>query len=374
MRRAFIAIVAVLVLLLGAMSVRHIQRWRVPAMALRSSHVAVVRDALTQLRALGPRAAPAIPDILRLLGSDTHPPVDYIGSGVNGSLGERAASALSAIGAPALPALTRATRDTNPIVRRNAVKGLRGIADPGKADGLLFASQDSNIRTREMAREILLDDQMQGRVHFAAAPFIAACSHSNACVRATALLTLGQIRDKQAAETVMSHLNDADATVREVALAVLAGGYDWIKDERALAPLLTAASNEDSNVRYGAARSLGPYRDARAVPQLAVLLRDADMGTRCLAAISLGQIGGKPALSNLLAALTVERDSWVRDNILIAIGEVRDVEALPTLLAILKGDSNRWYAAGAFEKIAGRPFSEDPDWKRWTERRDLPHK
>ncbi len=111
--------------------------------------------------------------------------------------------------------------------------------------------------------------------------------------------------------------------------------------------------SEDAHVRADAIIYLGEHRYAPSVPHLIELLRQADPGTRYLAARALGQIGdeAEAALPTLLAALR-DNDMFLRAGItgaLIKIG----YPAVPGLTSALFDPNNavRRAACKALGKI-----------------------
>jgi HEAT repeat protein len=76
-------------------------------------------------------------------------------------------------------------------------------------------------------------------------------------------------------------------------------------------------------IRMGAVRSLQDIGGARAATVIGQALRDKDSGVRTAAAVALGDIGGKPQLSLLNAALKAETDPSVRSAQLAASRRIR---------------------------------------------------
>jgi len=78
----------------------------------------------------------------------------------------------------------------------------------------------------------------------------------------------------------------------------MAFNLGYVNDARALEPLLEALKNEDENIRWGAAESLGKlgkFADARIVAGLNVALADTDQSVRKAAAQALKVIAGPEA-------------------------------------------------------------------------------
>lgn len=118
----------------------------------------------------------------------------------------------------------------------------------------------------------------------------------------------------------------------------------------------TLQTNDDAEARAAAIVFLGDNRYAPAVPRLAELVRQADPGTRYLAAKALGQIGdeAEAALPALLAALR-DDDMFLRAAItgaMIRIGP----PAVPGLTRALFDPSSAVKRAAC--KALGRIGSE----------------
>jgi HEAT repeat protein/beta-lactamase regulating signal transducer with metallopeptidase domain len=132
--------------------------------------------------------------------------------------------------------------------------------------------------------------------------------------------------------------NDADP---EIEIAGLESGTDlgWLTgrragdgDSRAVVALITALTDDDSNVRLSAVETLGKLRDPRAVQALIQALRqDPDPKVRAMAAWALGEIEDPSAVPALSTALREDDDQEVRVQAAQALGNIEDVSAIEVL-------------------------------------------
>lgn len=144
-----------------------------------------------------------------------------------------------------------------------------------------------------------------------------------------------------------------------------------IKRARAVAPLIEALHDEDEDVRWAAAWSLGEIGKPAARPLIQVL-NDEDSDVRWKAAWALEKIG-KPVVESLIQALKVEKGE-AKAKVAVVLGSIGDIRAIrPLVQALSDEDENvRWGATWALEKIGGAATnalsralaSEDRDTRR----------
>jgi len=96
-------------------------------------------------------------------------------------------------------------------------------------------------------------------------------------------------------EAAIQALKDRDAAVRLAAVNSLR----WLKDTRAVEPIVFLISDSQIEVRWAAIHTLGLLNDRRAIRTLIALLSDADILNRWSAALALGRLGAKEALKPL---------------------------------------------------------------------------
>jgi HEAT repeat protein len=195
------------------------------------------RWALAAFRSLGPAAAPAIPELLRLLRNE--------------QTRRNAEIALGSVGSPAIAPLTRALGNSRPKVRAAAAVALGECVSP--MPGVPRKSRD--------ARE----------------------SAAIASLAATAWPAL------------IRCLGDSDAEVRASAASALG---DFGLEPAATVSALTHALNDpDWRVRYTAAVAVGRFRDAAqpAVPALVRMMGETNATARHGAAFALRMIDPETA-------------------------------------------------------------------------------
>jgi len=107
----------------------------------------------------------------------------------------------------------------------------------------------------------------------------------------------------------------------------------------AINPMITALSDERSDIRKRAAWQLGDREDPRAVEALIKSLHDDDPEMRAMSAWALGEIKDRRAVSPLVAALT-DDDIYAREMIALALGEIEDATAIEALVERLQ-DANQ---------------------------------
>src|SRR5262249_11959935 len=102
---------------------------------------------------------------------------------------------------------------------------------------------------------------------------------------------------------------------------------------RALFPLSEALADPDSDQRRDAAELIGYLANSNGQEPLAALLDDADPNFRILAALSLGRLGEKSAVSALGRALSgpTSGDASVRAAAAWALGELKSPNAVAYL-------------------------------------------
>jgi hypothetical protein len=136
---------------------------------------------------------------------------------------------------------------------------------------------------------------------------------------------LGNERDVQAVELLLSKLDDKSLAVRRSAARSLGN----IGDARAVEPLIRKLTDEDNDLRRGIAYALGQIGDARAVEPLIQMLRGADLGA---AARALGRLGGSRAVEELLCTLTDE-NADVRRTVFMGLAKTCEDEIDRILLS-----------------------------------------
>jgi HEAT repeat protein len=189
-------------------------------------------------------------------------------------------------------------------------------------------------------------------------------------VRRNAEKALGDIGDKSAVAPLVLALKDEDSNVRFEA----ADALGKIKSAKAAEALVLALKDEDSNVRNGAAEALLSTGKS-AVEPLVLALKDEDSNVRMRVADTLDKLGwtpeddserahyliatqewdelalfGEPAVEPLIQALK-DGNSDVRMRAIGALGMIGDVRAVEPLIQALKDEY--WNVNKEAEKTLG---------------------
>ncbi len=147
-------------------------------------------------------------------------------------------------------------------------------------------------------------------------------------VRREAARLLGEHSADDAREALLVALDDADASVRQTAIASAAK-----VGMREHVPVLIDWLNDPAvETRLAAAEALGVLREARAGQALIRVLGDNDAHVRAVATRALGQIGGADSVTPLLGRLD-DPDPTVRLAAVAALGAIRDPRALVPLMS-----------------------------------------
>ncbi len=266
---------------------------------------------------IGPKANAAVPPLIAALGSTlaaTGRPVTYAhfgGFGISkedGPIRLAAAVALGSIGPDAreaVPDLTRALTDADSRVRGEAAASLGAIGpDSGPAVPALahLAVAEADDQIADLAAEAL------GSIGPRAVPALVTMLRTGrATVRVRALTALEKVGPKAAAAIpeLLRALEDRDEAVRAAAAETMGAVGAGPRANAAMIPLLEALRDEDPIVRQQAAEALsqigtGERRELpglidamrkSAVPPLLQSLGDEDPFVRRHAARALGKIG-----------------------------------------------------------------------------------
>ena len=103
--------------------------------------------------------------------------------------------------------------------------------------------------------------------------------------------------------------------------------------------LIKKLQSTHAGARAKAAAGLGRIKDARAVPPLIGLLKDADSYVRGQAAEALGDIGDKRAAQPLITLMKDDDYMYVRQEAAKALGKIRDGSAVQPLINALNDES-----------------------------------
>lgn len=152
--------------------------------------------------------------------------------------------------------------------------------------------------------------------------------------RICAAEALGSMGTKVAIPSLISALNDKDASVSAAAASAL----EKLPDKSAVSPLIELLKRPDDIVVRHAALALGKHGDSAAVePLLTVLNAQADNPDITIAAIdALSEIKDRRAVESIIKSLKESKHSTVREHAVRALGKIGDPRAVDALIAKLK--------------------------------------
>jgi HEAT repeat protein len=232
------------------------------------------------------------------------------------------------IGEPAVEPLIPALGDNNSDVRKNAATALGQIGNPRAVTPLINATRDIDLGVRQKAVE-----------------------------------ALGQIGDPSAVFSLIVTLGDVNSDLRKYAAVALDkigwqpdqganGAAYWIAKnewdrcieigESAVNPLITALGNNDTLVRYNAARALGQIGNPQAIKSLVTALNDQQINVRASAFRALKKMHWEPD----------ERTDLTKYQEAKAVWEKAEHKKQSALLA-----AQNWWEGRPFPKTAsGDPY------------------
>jgi hypothetical protein len=114
---------------------------------------------------------------------------------------------------------------------------------------------------------------------------------------------LAWLREVRAVEPLIDRLKDKDEHVRRAACQALG----WLGNLRAMEFLIERLGDKNSGVRHAACQALGPLGHTRAAEPLIQLLEDPDWVVRQAACQALGEIGDARAVEPLIHRLTDQK-------------------------------------------------------------------
>jgi HEAT repeat protein len=210
-------------------------------------------------------------------------------------------------------------------VRHAAAQSLSALKDSASAEVLhRWAEHDDPFVLASVLRAL-----RELRHADALAPALRALDHSDATVRAEAVVVLGWLKDPRAlAPLARTATVDAQAEIRRHAVGAL--GFAQPENQPALTALLHALSDAEWPVREEAATTLGKLHAASALDALIAALDDPYWQVRVRAARALGQIGERAAALPVAAQLA-SPISNLRKEAALALGELREPATLDAL-------------------------------------------
>jgi sulfatase modifying factor 1 len=316
---------------------------------LTDSHAVVRRDAVLALgKTKSPRAVGLLTGVV-LKDSDA-------------SVREQAAKTLGAIGDPCAvrPLIEVVLKDNYTNVRQAAAQTLGSMADRRALepligtliavlkDGNIAVPKDGNSRRWKNARSSFksLFQQADGGSH-----------REDASANARPA-QLADLPDWGGAEAIFA--SDAQEEA-----ALLLG---WLRDRRAVEPLIAVLGNDNPRVRSATAFALGQIKDTDAVEPLIAALKDGDHDVRWRAARALGEIKDPHALGPLKDArgdkdndsLTRQAAAWSIGQIESAVKSAGDTTSPPVAERSIASENATTNQAVVSEKATGpRPVPAD---------------
>jgi hypothetical protein len=149
-------------------------------------------------------------------------------------------------------------------------------------------------------------------------------SEKGSMIRYDAAQALGWLKDVRAVEPLIMKLREEDEMVYVRTAAICALGE--LSDARAVEPLITTLKDKKANLHPAAAEMLGKLNDKRAVEPLITMLKNESILVRQAAAKSLGELKDTRAIELLLITLNDEY-AGVREAAACALGELNDARA-----------------------------------------------
>ncbi|MCH8273162.1 MAG: HEAT repeat domain-containing protein [Armatimonadetes bacterium] len=208
------------------------------------------------------------------------------------------AMALTAVLAPAITGCPDATSQrTEELVRQlgsNNIDDLKSARQELMLMGdeavlaLIAGLRDkkANVRAESASTLSLIGDER------AASPLINALSDPNENVRREAAIALGSLGVQEAVEPLIQLLREGGGERSSVAQ-----GLGWLRDVRAVLPLLDCLSSDDRSLRHLAAFALGEIGDRRALDALdRMALSEPEPGARLAAEKAVEMIRSERAI------------------------------------------------------------------------------
>lgn len=201
-----------------------------------------------------------------------------------------------------IPDLINALKDLNHKIRESAAQALaaKGPAAKEAVPALIEALDDNDKQVRSAAAEAL------GKIGaLSAIPYLYAAFEKEA----------GGFMPENFEGVVVSIADALDPLLKKLNSA----------PKKAVASLVQALKDENKNVRMWSAYFLGGIGPdaAKAVPDLIELLKDDVEDVRSAAVDALGKIGDRSALPFLGAALTKEKNKYLKKDIKEAINALK---------------------------------------------------
>ncbi|OGW62633.1 MAG: hypothetical protein A2V83_10165 [Nitrospirae bacterium RBG_16_64_22] len=237
--------------------------------------------------------------------------------------------------------LQRDLLDPDPDVRRDAMLKAAGISDRSGMEILLRGLHDLEWRVRKTAVDVICQRAGEDVVKDLAAILE---SEENAGARNSAVEALVRI-GPASVPILLDRLPRSEGDVRKFIVDILGD----IRDRRAADGLVSLLKDADENVRYSAIEALGRLGDPSVAPALIEILGSGNVWLAYPAAEALGHLGDARAVEPLIAALgeRILREAGFR-----ALGRLGDARAFPSLIEGL-WDGNASIRHAALKALSG---------------------
>lgn len=187
-----------------------------------------------------------------------------------------------------------------------------------------FLAVESMIRyhlAKDEQTAVRLTERLgRARSHLTVAELLEALADPRFNVRFEAIVAIGRTRpDEQLIQALANVLHSTDP-----ALSVMAAwALGRIHDDRARDTLYAALTSDYRSIRAHSARSLGTLGDRRVIPELLTCLEmETDHGLRIAYASALGQLGAGEAAVPILCLLAEEADEMARSELALALARL----------------------------------------------------
>ncbi|MGD1937632.1 MAG: HEAT repeat domain-containing protein [Cyanophyceae cyanobacterium] len=226
------------------------------------------------------------------------------------------------IGKPAVPQLIDALANhENPVVRRASAKTLTLIRDPRAVPTLVNAFlHDEDTVVKGSSIGALADT---GKPSVPVLLEVLSDPSQPESIKGHAAWALGVIGSDAADELFKAAVSDMD-DVRQAAVGAIAGIAREKQDQRAIATLIAALDDNNTEVRLEAASALGEVQSTAARPKLIEHLADSDSDVRKGMALALMKVGDRDTVSVLKGVLAKEADPDIKRVMKLAVSQLQN--------------------------------------------------
>lgn len=238
--------------------------------------------------------------------------------------------------------------ETETSLRIDAANALARLGDEAALDSLLklIGDPDGGVRQAVVAAlNSIGSAKMPQRIK----PLL---RDENPLVRESAAKIAGYFGYEDCADTLLECCNDPDERVRKAALEHL----PFVDDERINQVLANKLATDTPKVRAAVAAALGNVEVETALVNLSRALDDEDSWVRYFAARSLGRLGHPESVQLLVQLMSKESFNHVKIATLEALGRIGGNEAIKTIKAHVRSEDKdvARVAAQALREAGGR--------------------